>query len=149
MSKIVVLCKSQRHAAQFYRLTWLADGTTYRAVVTELVGVQQNVGLPIQTALTVQHALRLQTSVVAVMIPASYATHKAEAQDAVLGFSALLGRPNNAKSICTCLSHVIGKCSASESLAVAPCGELGSCTSCHACVDMSSVGSQTAQSADH
>ena len=57
------------------RLVDSADRTEaaeqYRSIITELVGVQQNALLPLQAALTVQHALALQPSVVAIMIPTS------------------------------------------------------------------------------
>jgi len=51
----------------------MTNGTvwrSYRAIITEFVGVQQDALLILQAALTVQHALGLQTSVVAVVIPA-------------------------------------------------------------------------------
>ena len=41
----------------------------YCAIVTELVGVKENGVLAVQASLTVQHALRLQTCVEAVVIP--------------------------------------------------------------------------------
>ena len=44
---------------------------SYRAIITELVRVQQDMTLTIHTNLAVQHSLCLQPCVIAVVVPAS------------------------------------------------------------------------------